>query len=80
MADKSSRLPLLWHYFFCRLLILFQAVPDADAKPLVDDYVTLKAKGLALDEVALFANKPTLPVRAFNYRFKLEEVPLVGRF
>ncbi len=55
-------------------------MPDADAKPLVDDYVTLKAKGLALDEVALFANKPTLPVRAFNYRFKLEEVPLVGRF
>ncbi len=54
-----------------------QAITEVEAKPLFDDYITLKKAGLVLDENEMFAGKP-LPTRAFNYHFKIVETPLVG--
>ncbi len=52
-------------------------MPDDRARDLLNNYVALTKMGLALNEVVLFGGKQ-LPPRAFNYHFKIEEVPLFG--
>ncbi len=57
------------------MLLLPKAVPDAEARDLMSNYVAMTKSGQVamLDEMVLFSGKQ-LPPRSFNYHFKIEEV------